>query len=431
MRKLTQEEFIEKSKIKHNHKYDYSKTVYTTKRDKVIITCPIHGDFIQCAGHHMRGQGCPECGKLYASTWRQNDYKHFIQESQKRFGDMFEYPAIQDEYLNSHSKITLRCKKCNNIFVKIACDHLTSVSGGCTKCNCNSSNAEIELADFIKTIVDSPERLMFNNRTVLNGKEIDIVIPDLRIGIEYNGLFWHSENRKGKTVHLEKLEMCKKSGYKLIQIFEDEYNNHRDIVENKLRHLLRFNGNLPKISARKCQVSAITTLEAKEFLEKYHIQGFVASTMYYGAFFQDELIGVMTFKLSNRNSNDWELTRFATNYNYTCQGIGGKLFKHFVRNHNPNLVKSFADRRWTINEEDNLYIKLGFKFDKYILPDYRYMMSGNGTRFHKFGFRKQVLLKKYPDKLTPDMTESEMCEKIKAYRVWDCGLIKYIWRNGK
>ena len=58
--------------------------------------------------------------------------------------------------------------------------------------------------------------------TILKGfKEIDILIPDLKIGIEYNGLFWHNENRKGKTpVHLEKLEMCKNNGYNLIQIFE-------------------------------------------------------------------------------------------------------------------------------------------------------------------------------------------------------------------
>lgn len=431
MRKLNQEEFIKKSNIAHNNKYDYSKSVYTTKRDKVIITCPIHGDFTQCAGHHMRGQGCPECGKLYASTWRQNDYIHFIQESQKRFGDSFEYPAIQSEYLNSHSKITFHCKKCGNIFVKIACDHLTSISGGCTKCNCNSSNAEIEIANFVKTIVNNPETLMFNNRTLLNGKEIDIVIPELRIGIEYNGLFWHSEDRKGKTIHLEKLEMCKKKGYKLIQIFEDEYQNHKDIVEHKLMHLLQHNVELPKIPARKCKIYNIQANDAKLFLNTYHIQGFVSSTQYYGAFYQDKLIGVMSFKINKRGSNDWELTRFATNYNYVCQGVGGKLFKHFIRIVNPDSVKSFADRRWTINEDNNLYKQLGFKFEKYTLPDYRYMMSGNGTRYHKFGFRKHTLLKKYPDKLTADMTESEMCEKIKAYRVWDCGLIKYIWLNKK
>ena len=85
----------------------------------------------------------------------------------------------------------------------------------------------------------------------------------------------------------------------------------------------------------------------------------------------------MSFKRESKNEDNskWELTRFASDNNYVCQGIGGKLFKYFVRNYSPSEIKSFADRRWTINEDSNVYIKLGFKFDKYVEPNYRYYNS--------------------------------------------------------
>ena len=55
--------FIAKAKLVHGTKYDYSKTIYINNATKVVITCPIHGDFTQVAGTHSRkrGSGCPKC----------------------------------------------------------------------------------------------------------------------------------------------------------------------------------------------------------------------------------------------------------------------------------------------------------------------------------------------------------------------------------
>ena len=63
----------------------------------------------------------------------------------------------------------------------------------------------------------------------------------------------------------------------------------------------------------------------------------------------------MSFK--KINDKLWELTRFASDYNFICCGVGGKLFKHpFIKEYKPELVKSFADRRWTIDERKIIYI---------------------------------------------------------------------------
>ena len=293
---------------------------------------------------------------------------------------------------------------------------------------------ELEIMDFIKKYGFE----CYKDRKILKGKELDIFIPSKQIAIEYNGNFYHTEEGggKGPKHHLSKTLMCKENGVKLIQIFEDEYMERRDIVFNKIKHILNLkddNENIIKIAGRKCVIKRINNKMSEDFLEKYHIQGFVSSTLYYGAFYNDELIAVMNFKKLGKNFEDeWELTRFASNYNYICQGVGGKLLKAFISENNPILIKSFADRRWTIDEDSNVYIKLGFNFEGYTRPDYKYYNCriNRFTRYHKFGFRKHILMRKYPNAgLTNEMTETEMTKKLGYDKIWDCGLIKYVWRK--
>ena len=62
--KKTNKDFILEAKKIHGDRYDYSKTCYTHSKNKVIITCPIHGDFIQRASAHLVGRGCPQCGEI-------------------------------------------------------------------------------------------------------------------------------------------------------------------------------------------------------------------------------------------------------------------------------------------------------------------------------------------------------------------------------
>jgi len=271
------------------------------------------------------------------------------------------------------------------------------------------------------------------DRKILGGKEIDIYIPDKKIAIEFNGNKYHTEWFGGKTrqYHLNKTNICKTKGISLIHIFEDEYFYKREIVYNKLSHILGLQKKLPKIMGRKCIIKEVDKNISKEFLTKYHIQGYDPSTIHYGAFYNDKLIAVMSFLKTKNNSNEWELTRFASDYNFICQGIGGKLFKYFIKNLDPDSIKSFADRRWTIDENNNLYVQLGFKFDTYTAPDYKYYNTNvdRYKRWHKFGFRKNILLKKYPDKVNINMTETEMVKTIGYDKIWDCGLIKYIWNK--
>ena len=267
------------------------------------------------------------------------------------------------------------------------------------------------------------------NRQILIGKEIDILIPSLRIGIEFDGLKWHTENfgRKDRNYHVDKTNRCNEQGYGLIHIFEDEYVNSKELVYKKLSHILHLDNNLPRIQGRKIEVGEIHMNDAKEFLDKYHIQGSSSSTVYLGGFYNGNLIAVMTFKHGNVKNPHWELTRFASNFNFAYQGVGGKLFSYFIKKYNPSVIVSFADRRWTISKDNNLYTRLGFELEQINKPDYRYYNCEEDKykRIHKMAFNKKALHRKYGFPLT--MTEKEMSVELGYDRIWDCGLFKYVW----
>ena len=240
-------------------------------------------------------------------------------------------------------------------------------------------------------------------------------------------MVWHSEQFNRNKYHLlDKLNECNEKDIKLINIFEYEYLTKKDVVLNKLAHIIGINKNKPKIYARKCYIEHIDANKAKDFLNKNHIQGFVSSTVYLGCYYEGDLIGVMLFKRKTSQSNEWELTRFATDNNFICCGVGGKLLKHFIKEFDPQLIVSFADRRWTTDIDNNLYTKLGFIKDKILPPDYHYT-NNQRTYLHKFGFRKQILNKKYGFPLT--MTEKEMTEYLGYYKIWNCGLVRYIYKK--
>lgn len=286
---------------------------------------------------------------------------------------------------------------------------------------------ERELHDFL----DSYDIKYVPNRQILIGKEIDMYLPDFKLGIEFDGLKFHTEffGKKSHSYHLDKTLRCNEQGVGLIHIFEDEYVNHKDIVLSKLKHALKLDLDLPKIPGRKCEIKEIIKYDAEAFLEKYHIQGFSSSTVYLGAFYKNKLVAVMTFKNGGLNNYGWELTRFATDNLHKFQGVGGKIFSYFTKKYKPYTVSSFADRRWTTNIKDNLYTKIGFEIAKIGKPDYRYYNERveRYTRFHKMHFQKNKLITKY--NLDPRLTETEMMQQLGFDRIWDCGLIKYIYKN--
>jgi len=421
-KRLTQKEFITKCVKIYGDKYDYSKVKYVNTYTPVILICKEHGQFIKKPIYFLQGHGCPKCSLKHYAQFKTNTTEDFIEKA--NIVHNYEYDYSRTKYIGSKNKVCIVCHK-HGEFWQSADKHL--MGQGCPKCAISISNCEQEISEFLKTKTNV--EIIERRKDIIPPYELDIYIPEKKVAIEYNGLIWHSEKfKEDRNYHLNKTIECEKQGIRLIHIFEDEWLEHKKIVKSKLKHILDYDGALPKVFGRNCTINEINYKQAREFLKQNHIQGVSKSTIYIGCFYENELVGVMSFKKERKDSDKWELTRFATDIDKHCVGVGSKLFKYFVRNYDPSEVKSFADRRWSTNN-DNLYIKLGFNLEDVTNIEYRYTNGHNG-REHKFNFRKQILLKKYPNKgLNENMTEYEMTQKLGFYRIWDCGLYKYVWKN--
>jgi hypothetical protein len=285
-----------------------------------------------------------------------------------------------------------------------------------------------EIAEFIESL---GFKVKLNDKKLLSGVEIDILIEEMSLGIEYNGLFYHTEvNGKHRQFHLSKTKLMNGVGYGLIHIFEDEWLNSKLLIKNKLKHILGVNNSIV-IGARRCVVKEIPTQLKNVFLNSNHIQGTDNSDICFGAYYGDKLLSVMSFSnkqfmSKNRGFDKFELTRFATHIDYRVVGIGGKLLNYFIKTHNPSSIISFGDVRWVLNSNNNLYTKLGFNFVGSLSPDYCYYNPkiARNKRFHKFGFGKTNLKKRYPD-LDFSKTEKELTSDLGYNRIWNCGLFKY------
>ena len=240
------------------------------------------------------------------------------------------------------------------------------------------SKTETELADFIESVCTC--KVLRSDRSAIAPYELDIYIPEKKLAIELDGLYWHSENLgTSKSYHLNKTKMCESNGIHLVHVFENEWKCKQDIVKSRLKDLLGAYDST--VFARKCNVARVCSRDAAEFLQHNHLQGSAPAKENYGLMFNNELVALMTFskkryKSRHDKSNAWEMVRFCCKLGCHIPGAAGKLLKEFERNHSNAMLTSYADRRWS---QGKLYEALGFKLDHASAPNYWYWEYGAGS----------------------------------------------------
>jgi len=292
----------------------------------------------------------------------------------------------------------------------------------CLKCHPYiSSYCETEVFDFVESITFD-HRLVRNNRSLIPPYELDIIDHTVKIAIEYDGLYWHSEKQLGDNqYHYNKLKMTNAVNYRLIHIFEDEWLNKQNIVKSRLKSI--FGKIDHRIYARKCIIKEISHSDKKSFLNNNHIQGNDISAVYLGCYYENDLCGVMTFSklrraLGHRHQVDnWELSRYCSLLDCSVVGGASKLLSYFIKNYQPKYIISYADMRWS---DGGLYKSLNFRLDHISTPGYWYV-DKNNNRVHRYAYRKNQLYKIFGDSYDDALTEWENM-KLNGYdRIWDCG----------
>lgn len=307
--------------------------------------------------------------------------------------------------------------------------HVRTAGSNCPECVAATANyvsqGEKDIAKFLNAL-NIP--FVQSNRSVLKNLELDFYIASHNLAIEFNGLYWHSEEAgKSPKYHYEKWLAAKNQGVQLLQIWEDDWLSRKEIVLRAIAHKLgkssEFNtlypeyGTPAKIYARKTSIQHINTRQAKDFFEKHHIQGFASGSYYLAlADSDDKVRAVLT--LRKEQQDVLNIIRYATAG--TVAGGFTKLLKYAERTYQPSSFITFADH--TISD-GKLYENNGFVQDKELPPDYMYVIKNK--RQHKFGYRLKRFQTDPNLKWEKGLSESQLAKLNKISRVWDAGKTRY------
>jgi hypothetical protein len=230
------------------------------------------------------------------------------------------------------------------------------------------SMGEYEIAEFLKS--HSLSFISQCRKILGTGFEVDFVLPNNNIGIEYHGLKWHSENRKGRNAHLNKLNMAKDVDLKLLQIFEHEWRDRNFQVRSFLTSKLGLNKQ--RLFARKCILKEVEKQEACTFLTQNHIQGAGRFEKAFGLYHNDELMMLVAFGKHHRGGSEVVLTRCVSKFNVTIVGGLSKLCKHAKSVYGGFIT--WIDLRWS---DGSSWIATGWTQEEMLKPDYFYYNENN------------------------------------------------------
>lgn len=274
---------------------------------------------------------------------------------------------------------------------------------------------EIHIGKYITSIGLTIEA---SNRLIIAPKELDIVIPSLNLAFEVNGLRWHSHHpssgkKEDRNQHINKTINAAKNGVTLLHITDYEWKFKQDIIKSIIRSRTGLNS---RIHARQCTIQIIDKKIEREFLEKYHIQGFIASTSAVGLFYKSELVMMMSIGKSRFNTAyDYELLRMCAKSDTTVNGGVSKLISYLKKLYPSSVIVSYCD----LAKGTGIgYTKAGFNSIGTTKPGYIWTNGNNVISRYK---SQKSNLQKWLTTFDPNLSEAVNMFNANYRRYWDCG----------
>lgn len=488
---ISEEEFISRARQVHGDKFDYSQLGYKNITGVVNIICPKHGMFTTTGRIHLRSD-YPKCSKDREKV----SIEEFKQRLFNRHGD--KYSIIEDSYdglksparfiyskhgeyeylpfncLNVESAGCKECKRENSMndggqvleLIKMKhgdkfdyskfkysgmnypCVVTCSKHGdiettpyklliqeyGCQLCSKETgmNRYETEIYIFLKSIYDG--EIIIQDRSVLDGRELDFYIPEYNLAIEFNGIAFHHSSKdlddkflsqayKDKNYHHKIFMDCKSKGVKLISIpdFYWVIPEKKEIIKNKIKHYLRQD---ERIFARKCYILEISNEVANIFYNRTGLEG--AGFKYkdqesYGLFHNGDLVMCVSIGyIYNQSSKRFEakINRISTESNITVVGGLTKLLK-FLKNKYGTFKYDFI-MSFGASTIDNF----GYQ---YIGPRYFLVNKTTLKYYHRNHCQKYLLEKHFNEPLLDNDTESTYMQRLGFLKYYDCGIGQIIF----
>ena len=295
-------DFVEALKVKFPNTWDlcdYSKTKYVGTTTKLLMTCKEHGDFEKTSNECLNSEAnyvCTKCNYKVRAEGKTHTRDSFLEKYKDRLSPLDSFKNLS--YVNSDTKIEVTCKEHGSYFLLTG----NYIKGQrCPKCsNSSTSKGELELFSFIQGLVSTCQSKVkpISGITL----ELDVYIPELKLGFEYNGIFFHRDSTEtgdllagkmaSKTSLLKKTQLYSNAGIRVVHIFEDEWLEKQDIVKARIKSILNVGD---RFAARKCEVLEVSAAYCQLFEDKNHIQGpAYSASIRYGLYEEGVLRAVMT-----------------------------------------------------------------------------------------------------------------------------------------
>jgi hypothetical protein len=279
------------------------------------------------------------------------------------------------------------------------------------------SREEIQLQAYIEELGFST---LSSDRAIISPKELDVVVPERRLAFELNGLLWHSYHPKNeypeaqdRRRHRAKTTSASEAGYQLFHITDYEWRYKQDIVKSIIASQLGLNTT---IAARKTIIKDVVREDEEQFLNQYHIQGYVRSERCLGLYHDDALVMLMSVGKSRFNKKaDLELLRLCSVTGVTVVGGLSKLLAHLRTIYPNQVLVSYCDLSKGTGRG---YDQAGFSLIGVTEPGYIWT-DGNSV-ISRFKTRKKEL-QKWLSCYDGALSEAQNMFNGGFRRYWDCG----------
>lgn len=308
---------------------------------------------------------------------------------------------------------------------------------------------QIRLTEMVQALVPDSTVLSDDHTVLPSGKELDIVVPDHHLAIEFNDIFSHSEEAvvtvhrrpRPHSYHAAKTREAREQGYQLVHVWEDDWLHRRELVLRALAHRMYAVDRLPdvlpdinplayqRLYARNLTARRVHGGIARRFWQDNHLQGPVHCTVNIGLYDSDgvlrALLGIGRKNHGSRVSlpdGTWDIQRYAT----LGVIVGGftKLLAHAE-----TLVSVDTWTSWSDDDisDGGMYQAAGFVVDKRQAPSYSYV--GRKTRWervHRSTYTKQRFINDPDLTYRSGQTEHEAALANKLYRIYDAGKTRWV-----
>lgn len=375
-------EYCKNKKLKQFGIYDYMMNRYDDlQKSKSVIQ-----EIIYRMKYHIdKSPRCPNCGK-YVKFYRFSEgFRHFcsnyclnifntdikhqarLQISKKNWltrGYKIDYSENNDKLI-----IYNQCPVHNPFTI-----NKTTFYNRCEKdivmcpiCN-PEKNLETSIEYKIRLILKK-HNIKFEQhvRYIISPRELDFYLPDYKVAIECNGIYWHS-GINGKNRFKVKYNLLSKTDIQMLTFWEDDIHYNIDKIENII---LRSCNLGKKVFSNDTAIKEIDNFITKDFINNNSIKKHIESDINLGLYKNNTLLFVMTF--SSNNNLDYILNQICYKDNLYVINSETLLLDYFINNYKVNKIIAYCDLEI---ENKKLYEKLGFKLNneklKFNLTYYNY-----------------------------------------------------------